>query len=752
MEKRASKLGWGIAYCLAYEQGFGPDELARLRRLVEGEQMPQGTTGDVVVSIAEAARLVVAPQDHEEETFPTKAALRRSRLGQLSSELPSVAVIMGGATKIKQYVFESAKLPEIRGASCLLDRINLRDIPALFAEEPNWFKDLCSTDLVSQREKEEAQQLVDRVRRLFQTRYGVEPPNCKECIIYANGGEVLAFAPVRLAAFLTEAIEYLYTQETLVANSVAVWRPYSLIELRFGLRPLEFWQDDLESVTDKLLKQLLDDYHGGSVSSRKTFGEVVSELALEKRRRRDGNNVDGREPKPVPHFETILYAQRCQSCERRNAVVERRFEDEAAGEWFCEPCARKRVFGQRAKKEDRKQRWWFENAGFDWRPLGAKAWASYFEEWLERKDRTELKQKYYENYEKAEGLVSPPEDLDDIAAAAQPEGFIGAVYADGNNMGGLLEELRTPFKYQEFAEIVYEEIINATFTALAKDLRSYRSDCKEERWLHPFEVLSIGGDDLFLLVPAHAALPIAITIAEEVEGALGRQDVIPKAEGYEWEQIHRVQRQNGGTTNRQPKVSLSAGVLIADYHTPVFFLNRLVEELLKSAKARAKQLRDRKFYGATVDFQVLKSVGMIATDIAEFRRSALKRNNLHLTAKPYTLPELRALLNAVRTLKRVGYPRSQLYRLHEQLGKGWLASIVEYLYFQARTGGGEELRGVLDRRWVGSKQLQGPGSIGPWMRRENDERSNDQYEFETVIGDLLEIYDFVPEGGQEDGG
>jgi hypothetical protein len=38
------------------------------------------------------------------------------------------------------------------------------------------------------------------------------------------------------------------------------------------------------------------------------------------------------------------------------------------------------------------------------------------------------------------------------------------------------------------------------------------------------------------------------------------------------------------------------------------------------------------------------------------------------------------------------------------------------------------------------------------MRRENDERSNDQYEFETVIGDLLEIYDFVPEGGQEDGG
>jgi CRISPR-associated protein Cmr2 len=36
----------------------------------------------------------------------------------------AVALVYGGATKIKEYVFEAPKLPEIRGASALLDWVN----------------------------------------------------------------------------------------------------------------------------------------------------------------------------------------------------------------------------------------------------------------------------------------------------------------------------------------------------------------------------------------------------------------------------------------------------------------------------------------------------------------------------------------------------------------------------------------------------------------------------------------------------
>lgn len=743
MEKRASKLAWGIAYCVAYERGLAPPELERLRKLVQADQMLQGNEGDAasIASIAEAARLIVAPQD-DEEPLQTKQALQACRLAQLSEQLPPIAVIMGGATKIKHYVFESTKLPEIRGASGLLDRINLRDIPALFAQEPDWLKQLRSMSEIDEGEIAEAQQLVEQVRKWFYACYGVEPPDCKECIIYANGGEVLAFAPLRLAASLAEAIECLYTKQTLIANSVAVWRSCSLLELRFGLRPLEFWAEDFDGMADESLKELLRDYYGESFfcRSRKTFGEIAASLALEKLRRREGNEVDERVLRPVPHLETIPYARRCQSCERRAAVVERRFEGEAVGEWLCEPCARKRVFGQRAKKEDRKRIWWFKNAGFGWEPLGAKAWSGTFDEWLE--GHYALKQTYYADAERAQA----PDDLDDIAAASEPAGFIGIIYADGNNMGALLEKLKTPADYQEFAEVVYRETKNATFTALVKHLRPHQ---RGGEWLHPFEVLSIGGDDVFLIVPAHAALPIAITIAEEAEKALSGYPITQGAKGYEWRRVHRIQIPNCRESTVQSKVSLSSGVVIADQHTPIFFLRRLVEELLKSAKAKAKRLRDKDYYGATVDFQVLKSTGMIATNIHDFRRSALKRNNLHLTAKPYTVPELYALLEAVKTLKRADFPRSQLYRLSEQLEKGWLASLAEYFYFQARLRRSEEVRKALDEVWTGTEQQKGPKSIGLWMRRENDDPEN--YEFETVLGDLVEVYDFVPERGQHDG-
>jgi hypothetical protein len=77
---------------------------------------------------------------------------------------------MGGATKIKQYVFESAKLPEIRGASALLDRINQVAIPALF----NVYTD---PDDNSE---------VQKVREQFARRHGIAPPDAPECVIYVG--------------------------------------------------------------------------------------------------------------------------------------------------------------------------------------------------------------------------------------------------------------------------------------------------------------------------------------------------------------------------------------------------------------------------------------------------------------------------------------------------------------------------------------------------------------------------------------
>jgi CRISPR-associated protein Cmr2 len=555
------------------------------------------------------------------------------------------------------------------------------------------------------------------------------------------GEKVLAFAPLKLATFLTAAVEHLYTQQTLSANSVVVWRACALAELRFGLRPGQFWLHEFSTLADdETVRGLLQDYYRGltpdAFLKRKTFGEVTSALALERLRAREGNPTPQKASKPPPRFETIPYARRCHSCEHRNAVIEA-----PLGTWLCEPCARKRAFGQKAKKEVTAALQWFDDGGFNWKPLAAKAWGTRFEEWLQSSESLELSQDYYQHVERHR--VYPADDLEDIAAAARPEGFIGVIYADGNNMGALLEELATPTNYQAFAEAIYKTTMQATFTALATHLRPHRH---EGRWRHPFEVLSIGGDDVFLIVPAHAALPIAMTIATCTETRLREDHSVPTAQGYTWQQVHRItppaDRQVPAV---QSRVALSSGVVIADQHTPVFLLRRMVEELLQSAKAKARQLREAGYYGATLDFIALKSFGMLATNVRAFRDNVLRQGALHLTAKPYTEPELSALIAAVKTLKQVAFPKSQLYRLREQLTKGRLASTMDYLYLQARSQQAEQLRSVLSARWSGYEPQGHTASTGVWMRRDTP---SGELEWETVLGDVAELYDFVPAGGE----
>lgn len=213
-----------------------------------------------------------------------------------------VALVSGGATKVKEYVFESARLPEIRGASELLDRINTEDIPNLWAKP--------------------------------------EPAGigCEECVIYAGGGEVLAFAPLCKAQWLADEVERVYAQETMVAQSVAVWQAFDLNQLRHGLLA----SGNLQRIE---IERLL----GYNPAGGDGFGSLIPPLAAARYRRREGNAEVGRGLRNVAHVETVPFARRCSSCERRAAVVNARVgvDDDRP---LCEPCGRKRVFGQLTKR------------------------------------------------------------------------------------------------------------------------------------------------------------------------------------------------------------------------------------------------------------------------------------------------------------------------------------------------------------------------------------------------------------------
>jgi len=658
------------------------------------------------------------PSDEESELWVVqgKEHLQAHPLLKAAEDLgldeKPIGLVLGGATKIKGYVFESGKLPEMRGGSALLDRLNLLDCRALFGERNE--------------------------------RYGKVPTFCDapECVIYANGGDVLALAPATLGNEIAAAIEALYTQETLTGRCVAVADCFDLIELQYGLEPTAFWWEDyLAAWQDEETRKVLEAYYGRADNEagakvaffkRKAFGELATSLALQRFRRREGNE-DGRGRQPVVQFETIPYLRRCHSCDHRGAVVYIPLRDE----YLCEPCARKRVVGELAKKLERDIRWFTDR--FIWKPPEVRAWYWGYEEWLGTQGLADD----YAQVPLRE--VDNPRDLSEIGQVAKPRRFIGLVYGDGNNVGAIIEKIRTPAEYRQFAHKLFDATQKAVFRALADNLKATKITRRDERtgktgeeWIHPFEIISIGGDDVFLIVPGDKALPIARDIARYLEEAF-QSRCLATEKGLTVHRYRPLEQTQPVTPEPQPAISLSAGVIIAGENTPIFFLHDLVTALLKSAKAKAKELKEQGYRGGTLDFLILKAIPMVTTELTDFREAAylveFPKACLRLTARPYTLVEVDGLLAAAQALKRADFPRTQLHAMRRYIRLGRMTATVNYLYFRIRSRASDVLNRAFDLSWH-----RQPGLV-PWRQV----TTGDKETWETSLLDLVEIYDFVAE-------
>ena len=615
-----------IAYCLGYDEDTRPnDETLDKLRLSAMTATWQGDGMGEVYKALWIGNTPIEPKadgnNLERIVYLAKtAASDRETIGEKGqfgthslnpndpNQKQQIGLVLGGATKIKGYFLESSKLPEIRGASALLDRINLEYVPALFGRKPY--------------DKKQS----DRIRKEFSDRIG-HTINSPECIIYAAGGNTLAFTPASIVYHIADEIERIYTKETLVANSVAVGDTFDLLELQYGLNPTHFWVEDFrKTCAHGKNKELMTNYYGDTEAdffNRKCFGELTTKLAQEQMRRREGNpapNRTSRRDLPT-HVEIGPYQLRCESCERRPAIINNPRN-------ICEACIRKYVVGRITKKENDKSK---EQGSIShyldqlsgWQPATQKEnggwylndWSSLFKSYLKA---TAKANQYFTKDQPFED-VGGPQDLEDIADTSNPKGFITFIYADGNNMGGYLENIETPAQYRQFSERVFIALQKAAFDALAVYLKP------NDDGVLPFEIISIGGDDLLLIVPGSAAFDVVHAIGKNFDQEFNsyskftEKDKLRKSQRYarsEW-----IDEQN-----MQPVFSLSLGFVIAEGHTPVGFLEHLAGSLLRTAKARAKTLKkpDVAYLGGTVDFLVLKSLSMISSELGDFRKKILQ--------------------------------------------------------------------------------------------------------------------------------
>jgi len=639
-----------------------------------------------------------------------------------------VSLIMGGATKIKGYVFESAKLPEIRGASALLEWVTQRKVREFFSAAP-------------------------------------------ECLFRAAGGEILAIAPAGEGNQIADDIEALYTFGTLTAHNTVVAKDYSLLELQYGLEPcaLNFkkFQEDFKSASEEE-KLLLKSYFGWkdntdigqAFEERKGFGELTALLAKEfdARRNLTPELHSGRADKLMPNYELVPIARRCDSCQKRPANVFSNVPDEM---YLCQSCMRKRLMGLHAKQDlDSKARRRLKRVAtqIGWCvPEEEADWLSQFVAFLQESGM----EQEYTKPEHSKGFkgnikkdVYSANDLHEIGKFSSPSGYIGMIYADGNSVGALVEKINSPAETMQFSLRLYEATKSAVFRGIAKHLkpieikrRDRGTEGTKKVWIHPFEIITVGGDDLILLVPGSKAIELALTIAQLLERPYFDAEIYhqstengkknpDQAHRYNYDSDIGITNPIDAYKNVQPKVSLSGGVVVAADTSPIYIVSRLAEELQKSAKTYVNNLKHKYGYcGGTLDFMFMKSVPTLASGIKEYRSEYLQLPNKdeqrNLTLRPYTLCELEILLQQIKGLKKHGFPRTQLSALNQSLFGARGTGELWYLYQRERLKHHKELLKQLEVLW----------KLTPVWRKTSS--ADEPTEYSTVLYDLIEMYDFV---------
>jgi CRISPR-associated protein Cmr2 len=636
-----------------------------------------------------------------------------------------VDLVYGGATRVKNYVFESARLPEIRGASVLLDHLNRLDLPAFWGQTPPVNLDLLEPPpaAVPDETLASAQQArYTAARAWFTAQTGRAPLDAPECVLYASGGNLLALAPAGYGPALAAAIEQRYTAETFTAGSVAVSRSVSLLELQYGSAPQASQPADIAQMAasspaaERLIRQSLGATNGdlaAAFAEHKGFGELVTLLANQANQRRASDGRDSGTPRYASLIELTSFARKCTSCDERPAVAA--IADERQ-QFFCQPCLTKRWFGSWAKQRDRPD--------LRYNPdIPNLAWVRPWDTWLET-SAAALGQPRI--------IAQTTRDLQELGAAARgsARGYVGLIYADGNNVASHVARLTTVSAYRTFAR----SMITANERTVAQALLDTLRPGRDGVW--PFEIITIGGDDVLLFVPADQALPLAHRIAQDF------------------------------TTAMQPRgITLSVGVLLMPDTTPVRFAVDLAEQLLTSAKAHSKQQTTGP-QPPTLDFMALKEVTMVAETITDYRAAALRRpvqtararadrtETLSLTQRPYHLDELATLLNACRMLQQARFPRSQLYQLRQIIEQGQvLQSVIDYHYYvgrgQRRTRSGES--DAYTQFATRMAALCGERAWLPWritvQAAQADRPARTRYD--TPLLDLIELAPFVSDATAE---
>ncbi|MEM3563789.1 MAG: hypothetical protein QXR19_11200 [Candidatus Jordarchaeaceae archaeon] len=301
--------------------------------------------------------------------------------------------------------------------------------------------------------------------------------------------------------------------------------------------------------------------------------------------------------KPPVSIEQTPYTAICASCGVRIArYYESRFPDEEEN-YVCEVCERKSEAREHVKENFLRKFLSFVSVGM------------------------------------TQGYDFPKKDADEVANL-DPRNYIAYIIADGNNMGKIFGSCNNFDQLRKLSEnldtIINESLAEPTKVLLGKQ-RRHLQEREEGSVLIPVLPLILGGDDVFALLPARWSLDFTLRFSMEFEKRMknfltqiGLSDVSP---------------------------TISAAVVICKGKFPYLVAHEIGEELLKTAKKRAKEEKS-----STISFTVLTGSEIVKVP---------KEKRIFVAGFPaYTINELKKLIEYRFILKNLpGTRRAQFESL-----------------------------------------------------------------------------------------
>lgn len=217
----------------------------------------------------------------------------------------------------------------------------------------------------------------------------------------------------------------------------------------------------------------------------------------------------------------------------------------------------------------------------------------------------------YMDYAHIKTVTKSYDTTEDLAGDSK---MLGVIYGDANNMSAAIDKIHSLGQMRDFSRQTSDAVYKAVFSALEQHLGN---DLR-------FEIIALGGDDIFLLVPGDKAIQIAQSIGERFD----------------------VQFQNQ-STGKNP-ITMSLGVCVAHHDLPIRMTFEIAMELLKTAKKKAWKIKESVSSG-TLDFLIIENESA-ATVMIEATRDEMRKCDPNRTLRPYTWKQIHAMQSFIHSI------------------------------------------------------------------------------------------------------